>query len=652
MTITAFKKVLIANRGEIACRIIRTARRLGLTSVAVFSDADARARHVRLADESCHLGGSRPSESYLELEKIILAARESGSDAIHPGYGFLSENPEFAQMVRDEGLVFVGPSAESIRRMSLKDSAKLLMAEAGVPVVPGSPVSKQDAASLRAIADEIGYPVLIKPVAGGGGKGMRVVKGKSEFDQELRQARREAQSSFGSSGVFVEKYIENPRHLEVQVFGDQSGNMIHLFERDCSVQRRYQKIIEESPAPGLTEEFRQQLCNAAVKAARAVDYIGAGTVEFMARQTEGKLPDAFWFLEMNTRLQVEHPVTEAVTGFDLVEWQFRIAAGEELPCRQEDVGLNGHAIEARLYAEDVARGFLPAPGLLTRLQIAEGVRVDTGVGQGDRIPPFYDPMIAKVISHGENRREARRILDTALECTRLSGVSSNIPLLRAVLAQDRFVAGTFGTGWLEGEFLAGTNAGTPPDEAVAFAGLQLSGLGSGLSAESGFRLWDRACWDVLLACGPGSYRLTLTVCDRSSVNVEVGDQLFRLHHHPDNGWQSGNTGHRPFLCGCDGKAFVFLEGIWEFLPIASEAVRTGMGETGSDILSPMPGVVRRLMVSPGQVVRKGDRVAAIEAMKMEHMLRAPRDGQVGGVCVSEGDQVLEGELIVSLSDED
>ncbi len=651
MTITAFKKVLIANRGEIACRIIRTARRLGLTSVAVFSDADARAMHVRLADESYHLGGSRPSESYLEHEKIILAARESGSDAIHPGYGFLSENPEFAQLVRDEGLVFIGPSAESIRRMSLKDSAKFLMAEAGVPVVPGNPVGKQDDASLRTIADEIGYPVLIKPVAGGGGKGMRVVKRKTEFDQELRQARREAQSSFGSSDVFVEKFVESPRHIEIQVFGDQSGNMIHLFERDCSVQRRYQKIIEESPAPGVTEEYRQHLCSAAVKAARAVEYVGAGTVEFIASQTEDRMPGAFWFLEMNTRLQVEHPVTEAVTGFDLVEWQFRIAAGEELPCRQEDIVLNGHAMEARLYAEDVAKGFLPAPGLLTRLQFAEGVRVDTGVEQGDSIPPFYDPMIAKVISHGKSRHDARSILDTALACTQLSGVSSNIPLLRAVLAQNRFIAGTSGTGWLEGEFLAGTNAGPPPDEAVAFAGLQLSGLGSGLSAESGFRLWDRACWDVLLACGPSSYRLTLTVCDRSSVTVEVGDQLYRLHHL-DTGWQSGNTGHRPFLCDCDGKAFVFLEGIWEFLPIASEAVQTCRGETGSDILSPMPGVVRRLMVSPGQVVCRGERVAAIEAMKMEHMLLAPRDGQVSGVRVSEGDQVLEGELIVSLSDED
>ena len=408
------EKLLIANRGEIACRIIRTARRMGIATVAVYSDADAKALHVRQADEAVHIGPSPAAESYLVGRKIIAAAKETGADAIHPGYGFLSENADFAQAVIDAELIWVGPKPASIRAMGLKDSAKRLMREAGVPVTPGYEGEDQSAEQLRAEADAIGYPVLIKAVAGGGGKGMRRVEEPARFEEALESCRREASASFGNDEVLLEKWITSPRHIEVQVFGDSHGNIVHLFERDCSLQRRHQKVIEEAPAPGMDEATREQICAAAVRAAEAVDYEGAGTIEFIADASDGLRADRIFFMEMNTRLQVEHPVTEEITGVDLVEWQLRVASGEPVPYRQEELSIDGHAIEARLYAENTAAGFLPSTGKIDVLSMHDGARVDTGITQGDEITPFYDPMIAKVIVHTGSRSEAISDLSEAL----------------------------------------------------------------------------------------------------------------------------------------------------------------------------------------------------------------------------------------------
>jgi 3-methylcrotonyl-CoA carboxylase alpha subunit len=417
-----FKKILIANRGEIACRVIRTARKLGIATVAIYSDADANALHVEMADEAVRVGPAQSAQSYLNVEAIIKAALETGAEAIHPGYGFLSENAGFVDAVEAAGLTFIGPSAKAIRAMGLKDAAKALMEKAGVPVVPGYHGDNQDGAFLKSEAGRIGYPVLIKARAGGGGKGMRRVDNPDEFTVALESARREAEASFGDSAVLVEKYMTKPRHIEVQVFGDSFGNMVHLFERDCSLQRRHQKVIEEAPAPGMTPDMRAAMGEAAVKAAQAIGYSGAGTVEFIADVSEGLRSDRFFFMEMNTRLQVEHPVTEAITGLDLVEWQLRVASGEALPKRQDELAIHGWAFEARLYAEDPARDFLPATGKLALFAAPENVRVDSGVRSGDTITPFYDPMIAKIITHGATRDEALNRLEGALNKTRIAGL--------------------------------------------------------------------------------------------------------------------------------------------------------------------------------------------------------------------------------------
>src|SRR5919106_6076446 len=400
------KSLLIANRGEIACRIIRTARQMGIRAIAVYSDADAKALHVRMADEAVHIGPSPARESYLVGDKIIEAAKATGAKAIHPGYGFLSENADFAQAVLDAGLIWVGPKPDSIRAMGLKDAAKKLMAAAGVPVTPGYLGEDQDPKRLKKEADEIGYRVLIKAVAGGGGKGMRKVDRAADFDDALESCKREAASSFGNDIVLLEKWIESPRHIEVQVFGDSHGNVVHLFERDCSLQRRHQKVIEEAPAPGMDSATRDAVTQAAVRAAQAVNYVGAGTVEFIADASQGLKPDRIWFMEMNTRLQVEHPVTEEITGQDLVEWQLRVASGERLPKKQKELSINGWAIEARLYAEDPAKGFLPSVGPLDHFDLGDEGRIETGVEEGDAISPFYDPMIAKLVARGDDRNEA------------------------------------------------------------------------------------------------------------------------------------------------------------------------------------------------------------------------------------------------------
>jgi len=474
------RKVLIANRGEIACRIMRTCRRLGVATVAVYSDADAGALHVRMADEAIGIGPAPARDSYLVIERIIAAAGKSGADAVHPGYGFLSERAEFAEACAAAGLIFIGPPPAAIRAMGLKSAAKALMIGAAVPVVPGYHGDNQDEAHLLGQAEAIGWPILIKAVAGGGGKGMRRVDDAAAFAAAVDGARREAVAAFGDDRVLIEKYLVRPRHIEVQIFADASGEVVHLFERDCSIQRRHQKVIEEAPAPGMAEHMRRAMGEAAAAAARAIGYVGAGTIEFIADVTEGLRPDRFYFMEMNTRLQVEHPVTEAVTGQDLVEWQLRIAAGEPLPLPQERIALSGHAVEARLYAEDPARNFMPSPGQLLRLSFPddeEGLRIDTGVAEGDSVTPYYDPMIAKVIAHGPDRAAALERLATALDAIEVAGVQSNTPFLARVLRHRDFVHGDIDTAFLDRHAID-LKLGTPGTMIAAAAAFFQGGGGS------------------------------------------------------------------------------------------------------------------------------------------------------------------------------
>ncbi|HHY02324.1 MAG TPA: ATP-grasp domain-containing protein, partial [Paracoccus sp.] len=510
-----FSKILIANRGEIACRIIDSCRRMGVDTVAVYSDADRGARHVAMADEAVHIGGPAPRDSYLRGDAIIRAALDSGAQAIHPGYGFLSENPEFVDAVTAAGLVFIGPSAAAIRAMGLKDAAKALMEQAGVPVVPGYHGDNQDAGFLAQQADGIGYPVLIKAVAGGGGKGMRRVDNPADFAAALASAQGEAQTAFGNPAVLIEKYVTAPRHIEVQVFGDGT-NAVHLFERDCSLQRRHQKVIEEAPAPGMTPEMRAAMGDAAVRAAEAIGYAGAGTIEFIVDGSRGLRPDGFWFMEMNTRLQVEHPVTEAITGVDLVEWQLRVASGEPLPLRQDQLSITGHAFEARLYAEDVPAGFLPATGRLAHLQFAGNARVETGVRQGDSISPWYDPMIAKVITFGPTRAIALSALETALIDSEVAGTVTNIDFLVALTRHKGFRAGDVDTGLIDRDLDQLIDQSEPPAETRALAVLGVAGLHDP-AVRGGVTLWAplkrTVTWEggdgIVEVLGPGCASVTL-----------------------------------------------------------------------------------------------------------------------------------------------
>ncbi len=598
------QSLLIANRGEIACRVIRTARELGIRTVAVYSDADADALHVREADEAVHIGPSAARESYLVGEKIIAAAKQTGAEAIHPGYGFLSENAEFAQAVADAGLVWVGPKPSSITAMGLKDAAKKLMAAAGVPVTPGYMGENQDPAFLAEEAAKIGCPVLIKAVAGGGGKGMRLVEAAEDFVDALASCKREAASSFGNDHVLIEKYIASPRHIEVQVFGDSHGNVVHLFERDCSLQRRHQKVIEEAPAPGMDAATREALCAAAVRAAKAVDYVGAGTIEFIA-DGSGKLSaDRIWFMEMNTRLQVEHPVTEEITGVDLVEWQLRVASGEPLPLSQEDLTIDGWAMEARLYAEDPAKGFLPSIGKLELLEFgeAEGGRIDTGVYRGAEVSPFYDPMIAKVIAWGEDREEARERLGEMLEDSAVWPVRTNASFLVKALQHPDFAAGNVDTGLIgrDGEAMAA--APTPSDE------VQEAAADSLLPARAlpGFRLNAapvRSAWFSL---------------DGEKVEIAL----------------TGEGSDEP-----DDAVLVTEQGqAWLLTPWRRDGSHGGADASGA-ILAPMPGKVIAVEVAQGQVVTKGQKLLTLEAMKMEHTLTAPFDGVVAELNAVAGAQI-------------
>ncbi|MGE4430603.1 MAG: biotin carboxylase N-terminal domain-containing protein [Sphingobium sp.] len=612
------QSLLIANRGEIACRIIRTARRLGIRTVAIYSDADADALHVRLADEAVHIGPSPARDSYLVGERIIAAAQAMGAQAIHPGYGFLSENAQFAQAVQDAGLIWVGPDPASITAMGLKDAAKTLMQDAGVPTTPGYLGEDQSPERLKAEADAIGYPVLIKAVAGGGGKGMRKVDAAADFADALLSCQREAASSFGNDQVLLEKWITNPRHIEVQVFGDSHGHVVHLFERDCSLQRRHQKVIEEAPAPGMDAETRAAVCRAAVNAAKAVDYVGAGTIEFIADGSEGLRADRIWFMEMNTRLQVEHPVTEEITGVDLVEWQLRVASGEPLPKRQEELSINGWAMEARLYAEDPAKGFLPSIGTLDRFELGEGpgVRIDTGVEQGAEISPFYDPMIAKVIAHGPTRDAAREKLAAALNDSAVWPLRTNAGFLVKALTHPDFVAARLDTGLIGREGDALLPPTRPSDAALAEAAATL-GRGGGLA---GFRLNGPMKADGLF------------LLDGETVTIA---------YDPHCGAEAGaGTPQEDALVAESGQ-------VWRLAPFRAGGAGGGDASDGA-ILSPMPGRIIAVSVAVGEAVTKGQKLLTLEAMKMEHSLLAPFDGTVTDLNASEGAQVSEGALLVKI----
>lgn len=639
-----FNKILIANRGEIACRIVQTARRLGVATVAVYADADARARHVKLADEAVHIGGSAPAESYLRIDRIIDAARATGAQAIHPGYGFLSENPDFVEACEAVGLVFIGPSAAAIRAMGLKDAAKALMEEAGVPVVPGYHGSDQSDARLARAAEDIGYPVLIKAVAGGGGKGMRLVEGAPAFEGALQSARNEAQAAFGNADVLIEKFVNQPRHVEVQVFGDGQG-AVHLSERDCSLQRRHQKVIEEAPAPGMTVEMREAMGQAAVSAARAIGYSGAGTVEFIVDGSEGLRSDRFWFMEMNTRLQVEHPVTEAITGIDLVEWQLRVAAGECIPLDQEEIAINGHAVEARLYAEDPENDFLPVTGRLAHLRFPDGVRVDTGVEEGDTISPFYDPMVAKLTAHGPTRDVAFQALQRAIEQTEIAGTTTNRAFLARLCAHDRVRHAQLDTGLIGAE-MASLVGPVPLDAGVvALAAVAAYGPERIKAPLAGFTLWAPLVQTIALSQGDTLWQAFVSIGNEGAVWVEVEGR--RLNPVCIGGrWQV--PGHNAALWSDGSRVAVFGAQTNQF-DIVDPLDRLSEGQGGSDVvLAPMPGRVTGLFVTGGALVTAGTKLATLEAMKMEHTLVAPRDGVISEVLVELDSQVEAQAALITL----
>ncbi len=647
-----FDSILIANRGEIAVRIARTARRMGLRVIAVHSEADANALHVRMADEACLIGPAPATRSYLDGDAILEVARKTGVACLHPGYGFLAENADFAEKCAIAGVVFVGPPPAAMRAMGQKHTAKALMERAGVPVLPGYHGEEQDDAILGAEAVRIGFPLLIKPSSGGGGKGMRRVFGLRDFGDELGAARREALSSFGDEHVLLEKYIEKPRHIEIQILADTHGNVVHLFERDCSAQRRHQKVIEESPAPGMTEEVRAAMCDAAIAAANAVGYTGAGTVEFLAApDKQGRLfPDAVYFLEMNTRLQVEHPVTEMITGQDLVEWQLRVAAGETLPSRLGSLKINGHAIEARLYSEDPARGFLPSTGPLRKLVLPQGenIRVDAGVDENSEVSAWYDPMIAKIIAHGTTRAGALGILKSALEQVVVAGPRTNAAFLRRLITHADFTRGGIDTHFIEavGETL------TLPDSEkrnrlVTAAAAEV--LRRQIRRESGEKIspwaasdgWQlggvrRSIMDVMVDGEPQS--LTVSWCPGGfAINVPgavaVGEDggdcaLFAV----DNG-----------IWAVAGAEHVHVEPA-DILSIDMESEIAG-----GDIHAPMHGKILEVIVAEGDEVSRGSRLVTLEAMKMEHVLQASFDGVVSGCMVRPGDQVEEGDVLVRIA---
>ncbi|MBC7917481.1 MAG: acetyl/propionyl/methylcrotonyl-CoA carboxylase subunit alpha [Rhodoferax sp.] len=670
-----FNKILIANRGEIACRVAATAKRLAIKTVAVYSNADANAKHVAACDEAIHIGGSAPKDSYLRWEKIIEAAKATGAQAIHPGYGFLSENEEFAQACANAGLVFIGPPASAILAMGLKAESKQLLEKAGVPLVPGYHAADQDPTLLQREADRIGYPVLIKASAGGGGKGMRAVDKAEDFAASLASCKREAINSFGDDAVLIEKYVQRPRHIEIQVFGDTHGNYVYLFERDCSVQRRHQKVLEEAPAPGMTEAFRKQMGEAAVAAARAVNYVGAGTVEFIVEQK----PDdsmTFFFMEMNTRLQVEHPVTEAITGQDLVEWQLRVASGEKLPLQQSELKIYGHAIEARICAENPDNNFLPATGTLhvyglpehvTFERASHAVRVDAGVRQGDTISPFYDSMVAKLIVHGATREEALARMDAALAQTHIVGLATNVQFLRHVVTSPSFALANLDTALIPREAdrlfkqdkvglplaVAALVAQTLTDEATVAARPDASGWVDPWARRDGWRSHGPSVRSFSIEYAGTAHTaqftrlhdgaLTLTVDGNTAAlrYTQSAVGAIDLHYGAQrvvaNVYRNGETAH------------VFTaQGAIQIVAIDALAHAGEAQAEGGRLTAPMPGKVVSFAVKAGDVVKKGQALAVMEAMKMEHTIAAPADGTVAELMFAPGDQVTEGSELLRM----
>ncbi len=678
-----FDKILIANRGEIACRVAKTARRLGVRTVAVYSDADVHAQHVHACDEAVHVGGNAAKDSYLQWQRILDAAKATGAQAVHPGYGFLSENEDFARACAEAGLVFIGPPADAIAAMGSKSAAKSLMDKAGVPLVPGYHGDDNDPALLQRAAERIGFPVLIKASAGGGGRGMRKVERAEDFAAALASCQREAQASFSNAHVLVERYVTRPRHIEIQVFGDSHGNCVYLFERDCSVQRRHQKVLEEAPAPGLSAERRAEMGAAAVAAAKAVGYVGAGTVEFIA-EPNGDGDIRFYFMEMNTRLQVEHPVTEAITSYDLVEWQLRVASGERLPALQDELRIHGHAIEARICAENPDAGFLPATGRLSVLRWPEHVsfqrnadangfhepgpvRVDAGVREGDEISPYYDSMIAKLIVWGEDRAQALARLDTALQQTHIVGLSTNVAFLRRVVNSRAFSTADLDTALIEREHEALFNAPGLPLE-LAAAGVAAHALHQESTLEGddpwtrrdGWRIHGGARRRFDLLIDKTHHLATLERLHDGALRLGMGlgaagsdSQSWLLTAcHLGDGRHDLTLGDRRHVLSVHAvgeKMAVFADaGMLElenFDPIAHAA--DGAGE-GGRLTAPMPGKVVALMVKAGDTVKAGQALAVMEAMKMEHTLNAPRDGVVAEMLYGVGDQVAEGAELLKL----
>lgn len=669
-----FTKILIANRGEIACRVAATARRMGVKTVAVHSDADANARHVALCDEAVAIGPASAKESYLCAEKVIEAARATGAQAIHPGYGFLSENAQFAQACADAGIAFIGPPASAINAMGSKSAAKSLMEKAKVPLVPGYHGDNQEPDFLRHQADAIGYPVLLKASAGGGGKGMRIVERSEQFKEALASCKREAISSFGDDKVLVEKYLTRPRHIEIQVFADSKGNCVYLFERDCSVQRRHQKVLEEAPAPGMTPARRKAMGEAATAAAKAVGYVGAGTVEFIVNQD-----GSFYFMEMNTRLQVEHPVTEMITGQDLVEWQLRVAFGESLPLKQEQLAINGHALEARIYAENPDNNFLPSIGTLRHLRAPAAVsfelggtanrpaaiRIDSGVREGDIVSPFYDPMLAKLIAWGRDRGEALARMSEALSQYQVVGLTSNIAFLKRLVESAPFSTATLDTGLIERNHDA--LFPTPAPASINELALAVAGL---LTAESGrTAATSNEPWSLL-----NGWRMN-TVLRRTLEFVDLGRNVPLTVAYQKNGWELGQANSilqmtldqqegNEYAIRLDGNlvrgtviidrdiVHVFTSGKHTVLPYNDPLVHSGQVEAeGGRLTAPMPGKIVAILVKKDDTVKKGAPLLIMEAMKMEHMIAAPRDGVVDELLYVVGDQVEEGTQLLAFKNQ-
>jgi 3-methylcrotonyl-CoA carboxylase alpha subunit len=673
-----FTKILIANRGEIACRVAATARRMGVKTVAVYSDADASAKHVAACDESVHIGGSAPKDSYLRWERIIEAAQATGAQAVHPGYGFLSENEDFAKACATAGLVFIGPPASAIQAMGLKAESKQLMEKAGVPLVPGYHGADQDPALLQREADRMGYPVLIKASAGGGGKGMRAVDKSEDFAAALASCKREAINSFGSDAVLIEKYVQRPRHIEIQVFGDTLGNYVYLFERDCSVQRRHQKVLEEAPAPGMTPEMRAQMGEAAVAAARAVNYVGAGTVEFIVEQrADGSMN--FFFMEMNTRLQVEHPVTEAITGQDLVEWQLRVASGEPLPLRQDQLKITGHAIEARICAENPDNNFLPATGTLdvyrkpthvaftppvnsghgSRARDAQPVRFDDGVRQGDTISPYYDSMVAKLIVHGDTREQALARLDTALAATHIVGLTTNVQFLRHVVQSPSFTTADLDTGLIPREAAVlfnqervGLALAAAADVAQTLLDEQAAQGTDPFSRTDGWRSHGVFTRRFEFEFGGERVQAGLTYLHDGALSFKVGETAGLLN------FVAAAQGIDLQFAGQRVLVNVYRKGEVAHVHTAQGATQIiaidlllHAGETaaeGGRLTAPMPGKVVSFAVKAGDAVKKGQALAVMDAMKMEHTIAAPMDGVVAELLYAPGDQVVEGAELLKL----